>query len=377
MELTLNDDQVQFLDTIRRFLGNRAGVEMRHAPTLERRRETWAALAELGLQGVAVPVELGGFSGTPEDIAVIAFELGREPVGTPRYENIVLAARLLGKGSGDAVAEMLGRLVTGDLRPAIAAYERPTCFDLAKSTTRISKADGGYVVNGDKLAVVDGDDANMLLVVGKMEEGGDLAVLAINPASVGVTISPHHLADFTPAANIRFENAFVSEAMLLVSGADASEQLQDCLDEALVILCASTVGSLERAIERTREYLAIREQFGQPLGQFQALQHEVADLFIETNDARSMVYRAMSALHEGREESRRAAAACKVKVMTAARAVTGQALHLHGGIGFTAEYPIGHHFRRAFVDEKLLGDNEYHLERFMAPSGDEAVERAA
>lgn len=366
MELTLNDDQLQFQDTIRRFLADRAEVDMRHAPDLARRRQTWSALAELGLQGLAVPERMGGFSGALEDIAVLAFELGREPVGTPRFENVVLAARLLGLGKGDAVAALAERLVAGDLRPAFAAYEEARCFDLEASATRITPVDGGYRVEGAKVQVIDGDDANLLLVVGRMSSDGALAVLAVDPADEGVSITPCLLADFTPAADVRLRNVFVPAAGLLLDGAEAHAKLQHCMDEAIVTLCASMVGSLERAIERTCAYLDMREQFGRPLAQFQSLQHQVADLFIRTNDARSIVYRAISALHDGGPAGRRATAACKVKVAATARTVTGQAIHLHGGIGFTTEYPIGHHFRRAFVDEKLFGDSDYHFERFMA-----------
>lgn len=368
MELTLNDEQLQFQDTVRRFLTSRAEADMRHAPSLEQRRQSWAALAELGVQGLAVPPSLGGFSGAPEDIAVIAFELGREPVGTPRYENVVLAARLLGLAEGDEVAALSERLVMGDLRPAFAAYETSRTFDLGLCTTQIAKVDGGYRIDGSKIVVVDGDDANLLFVIGRMDDDGTLAVLMVDPTLNGVSITANHLADFTPSADIIFSNVFVRHGNLLVSGKDAAERLQDCLDEAIVTLCASMVGSLERAIERTREFLGMREQFGRPLAQFQALQHQIADLFIKTNDARSIVYRAIASLHEGGAERRRTVAACKVKVAAAARMVTGQALHLHGGIGFTTEYPIGHHFRRAFVDEKLFGDSDYHFDRFMAAS---------
>lgn len=366
MELTLNDDQIQFQDTVRRFVGNRPEFDLRHGPTPEQRRDILSAFAELGLQGIALPMELGGYSGAPEDIGVIAFELGREPFGLPRYENIVLAARLLGLGSGDAVTEMIDRLVAGDLRPAIACYEQPKCFDLRRTATSIRKTEGGYVVNGDKIVVIDGDDANMLFVLGRIDGDGDLAVLAIDPLLDGVAVRPYTLADLAPAADISFNSCVVPEAMLLLSGEQAIEQVQKCINEALIMLCASTVGSLERAVELTREFLGIREQFGKPLAQFQALQHKVADLFIATNDARSMVYRALSSLHEDSTVSQREASACKVKVMAAARMVTGQAVHLHGGIGFTTEYPIGHYFRRAFVNEKLLGDSEHHLECFMA-----------
>ena len=365
MELSLNSDQLQFQESIRRFLADRSELDLRHAPNVEQRRETWKALAELGVQGIAVPEEMGGFSGTPEDVAVVALELGREPVGTPRFETAVLAARILRAADEAKGAQWLHPFVRGELRPAFAAYETANNFDLMQTQCRISEVDDGFRISGQKIMVVDGDDANLLIVTAKQANGAVVA-LAVDPASDGVAISPYQLADYTAAADIRLDNVFVPKAGLLLSGDHAGGRLQLCIDEALITLCASLVGSMERSIERTCEFLGIREQFGRPLSQNQSLQHQVADLFIKTTDCRSMVYRAIAALHIGGAEASRAAAACKVKVSEAAKFVTGQSVHLHGGIGFTTEYPIGHHFRRAFVDEKLFGDTEFHFTRFLA-----------
>ena len=369
MELSLNSDQLQFQDSVRRFLSDRAEQELRHAPTAEQRRATWDALAELGLQGLAVPEELGGFSGAPEDLAVVAIELGREPVGTPRFEIAVLAAKILCAAEGEAAVELRERFVAGELRPAFAAYEVANEFDLTRTKAQVSEAGGAFRISGHKIMVVNGDDSNLLIVVAKQADGA-IMVLAVDPTAEGVSISPYQLADYTPAADIRFNDVLVPKDSLLLSGAEAEACLRKCLDQSMVILCASVVGSMERSIERTREFLGIREQFGRPLAHNQSLQHQVADLYIKTNDCRSMVYRAIAAVHSDATEAARAAAACKVKICEAARFVTGQALHIHGGIGFTTEYPIGHHFRRAFVDEKMFGDSEYHLGRFLALSAD-------
>ena len=376
MELSLNSDQLQFQDSIRRFLADRTDLELRHAPSAEHHRAMWIALAELGVQGLAICEEQGGYSGALEDLAVLAIELGREPVGTPRFEMAVLAARLLSLGKNDLAAQLRQQFVEGALRPAFAAYEAPDCFDLAQNGTSVSDVEGGFRISGNKILVIDGADADLLIVVGQNVNGNTVA-LAVDPSADGVSISDYHLADYTPAADIRFDNVFVPEKAMLVGGREAGAHIQKSVDEATIILCASVVGSMERAIERTREFLAIREQFGRPLAQNQSLQHQVADLYIRTNDCRSMVYRAISAFLLDDAEGARATAACKVKISEASRFVTGQAIHLHGGIGFTTEYPVGHHFRRAFVDEKIFGDTEYHLARFLAFSHEDSLKLAA
>ena len=375
MELSLNSDQLQFKDSIRRFLADRSEQELRHAPTVEQRRATWDALAELGVQGLVVPEKLGGFSGAPEDLAVVAIELGREPVGTPRFEMAVLAAQIMCAAESEAAARLREQFVAGELRPAFAAYEAADDFDLAQIKAEVSDADGGFRLSGHKIMVVNGDDANLLIVVAKHADGRFM-VFAVDPAAEGISVSSYQLADYTPSADIRFDAVFIPQEALLLSGVQAKTRLQKCIDQAMVMLCASVVGSMERSIERTREFLDIREQFGKPLSHNQSLQHQVADLYIKTTDCRSMVYRAIAAVHSDAVEAARAAAACKVKICEAARFVTGQALHLHGGIGFTTEYPIGHHFRRAFVDEKMFGDTEYHLTRFLALSADSSSNKA-
>lgn len=376
MELSLNSDQLQFQDSIRRFLADRIDLELRHSPPTEHHQATWSALADLGAQGLALSEDMGGYSGALEDLAVLAFELGREPVGTPRFEAAVLAARLLSLSNSDYAGQLRQQFVKGKLRPAFAAYETPDCFDLTQNHATISDAEGGFHISGHKILVVSGGGANLLIVVGR-HVNGDMVALAVVPAAAGIAISGYLLADYTPAADIRFDKVFVPKEALLCSGPDGGARIQKCVDEATIILCASVVGSMERAIERTREFLSIREQFGQPLAKNQSLQHQVADLYIKTNDCRSMVYRAISSFHSGGTEAARATAACKVKISEAARWVTGQAVHLHGGIGFTTEYPIGHHFRRAFVDEKIFGDTEYHLARLLANSQEKCLSLAA
>lgn len=358
MDLTLSYEQEEFRASTRRLADA--------APLLQEGFDAagygaaWTLFAETGLAGLCLDPSLGGFSGQPEDIALIAAELGRAPGATPRIDSIVLAATLLAAGSHEASARARGQMAAGTLQPAVGWYEGGDAHGRDEPLTRARPSQGGFALNGRKLAVIGAETAGCL-IISALLPAGDLALLMVDPTASGVEMHGYRLFDTTPVADIVFHDAPVGESGLIVQGEQARKVLAEALDHALVMQCAAALGGMDRAIELSIDYLKTRQQFGKPLADFQVLQHRVADMFIASNDARSSVYAAVAALREDASLRSRAASGCKVKVSATARSVIGDALHLHGGIGTTTEYPVGPLYRRAIVDSLLLGDADYHL----------------
>lgn len=360
MEFRLTPEQEQFRDTVRRIVDS-----AQIAPdglTSESYAEIWRRFGELGVAGLCVVEEQGGFSGAPEDIALVAMEMGRSPTVAPRIEAAAGAAFVLGK-SGTALArECLQRLVAGDCCPAIAFTEGrgPGGAEIVR-TRAVAVADG-FQLTGKKIAVVGGAMANLLLVTAMLPDNR-IGLFAVDPSTAGIKCDSYRLADMTLVADVLLTVVQVREAALILSGNTALEVMEEAFDVATMTLCASSVGGMEKSIELTIEYLKMRNQFGHPLANFQALQHQIADMFMLATNARSSLFAAIAALKGPPRDRRIAVSGCKITVSAAAKEVTGRSVHLHGGIGFTTEYAVGHLFRRAVVDEQLFGGTEFHLER--------------
>lgn len=365
MDFRLTEEQEMLRDGARRFVTDKLDYASR-GKRVTSGEDCWADFAELGWLMLAVPEAAGGLGRPLEDVALIAEELGRGLAREPFIGSGYLAARLL--DLADAPAEMLEALAIGSSRYAAALYETPRRFSLdGLDTLAAPQADGGYRLSGRKTLVLGGGEADRLIVAARSGPGSAAALFVVDADAHGVRRHAYRTIDELNAVDIDFDDVALPASALLAAADRAPSMLDQALDEAIVLLCADAVGCMDRAIEMTAEYLAIRKQFGQPLASFQALQHGVANLFIEANDARSMVYRAVAACSGGDIRDRqRAVSGCQIKVMEAGRLVAGQSVHFHGGIGMTTEYPVGEHLRRILVAEQLFGNPQYHFERYMA-----------
>lgn len=360
MDLAQSYEQEEFRSSVRRlmesFIADPSGFDS------DSYAAAWAQLAEIGVAGLCVNTECGGLSGEMEDIALIAMELGRAPCSAPRLESAVMAARLLEAGTESRVSDLLERLVSGTLQPAVAFYEGADPYPTSKPGTVAVPSGDGFLITGRKAAVIGAATAHCLFVTALLPSG-DLAVFAIDPNSENVEIRPYRLFDTTPVADVIFNETSIPAEALILEGERANAALAIASSDALITQCAAMVGGMEYAIHLALEHLKVRKQFGRSLSEFQSLQHRVADMFIAANEARSSLYAAIAASRGDLVTREKAAARCKIKSSSNARSVVGDALHLHGGIGVTTEYAVGPLYRRAMVDTLLMGDGDYHFAR--------------
>jgi alkylation response protein AidB-like acyl-CoA dehydrogenase len=321
----------------------------------------WTTFAELGWLGIGAPEELGGFGGAVETLLLME-AFGRGLVAAPYLSQAVLAGSLLRHaGSSD----LLRRLVDGEERFAVAYDEAGARFDPAAIETSATQDASGYVVRGRKIRVLDAATAGTLLVSAR--GAGGVTLLAVPRGAPGVTIRDYVTEDGRSASEIRFDEVRVEASGLLGERDGGLDVLERALDHAIGALCAEALGVMSVMHEVTLEYLKARTQFGVAIGSFQALQHRMADMFVELELARSMAYVAAMTL-ETETDSRarkRGISGAKVQIARSGRFVGQNAIQLHGAIGMTDEYKIGHYFKRMTTLERLFGDADYHLARYV------------
>ncbi|WP_347270680.1 acyl-CoA dehydrogenase family protein [Rhizorhabdus histidinilytica] len=357
MDFTASNEQEMLRDSARRFFADREG---------DRHASAWGSYADLGWLALVAPEDAGGIGGDIEDILILAEEMGRALAHEPYAGSAIVAMRLIDRtADGDARRELLAAMADGSIRVAPALYEPGRRYALSPSM-RATGDGGGFRLSGAKILVSGGGDADRLLLSATLDDG-TIGLFLVDPAATGTTVSRYATIDDGAVADVAFDAFIIGSESLL--GRIDIEAIDDALDDARLALCADALGGLERAIAMTSDYLSTRSQFGQPLASFQALQHSLVEIFIDTDSIRSSLYQAVAAVHDGDGVARRRAiSSCWVKTFGAAKRIAGTAVHLHGGIGMTTEYQVGHYLRRMMVSERSFGDVEHHLARYMALS---------
>jgi len=374
MDFAFKEEQLQLADALKRWIARDYGFEARReivrspAGTSE---QAWATMAELGLTALPVPEEQGGFAGDAVDMFVVMQELGRGLVVEP-YFATVLGAEFLRLGG--AHGALLERVAAGQLKLACALGERQSRHDMRDIATRAERDGEGWRLGGEKKVVLHGAQAGMLVVSARCageQRGEDGIALFVVPADAeGVRVTEYRMLDGQRAADVHLDGVRVGTAAAIGQPGAGWPLLEAALDYGAGLLCAEAVGAMDALFAATLEYLKTRQQFGVPIGKFQALQHRMADMYIHLEQARSMALLAAVRLRGGEAAARRqAVSAAKYRVGQAARFVGQQAVQLHGGMGVTDELPAAHYFKRLSTIELTLGDADHHLARFMAQPG--------
>jgi alkylation response protein AidB-like acyl-CoA dehydrogenase len=375
MDFSYSEEQQLFSDSLRRLMADSLGVEQRHAmfaagETLS--DELWQAYAELGLFALPVAEADEGLGGNTTDVAIAAMEFGRALAFEPFLPSVILGGAALGR-AGDAAqrARHLPGLMTGETRFAVALLEPQGRYDAFDVATRAEASAGdGHVLSGRKAVVLGGDTAQQLIVSarsGAGDVGDGLSLFLVPAAADGVTIRNYALADGRGAAEIDLDKVAVDGDAMLGAPGTAADTIEYLTDLGALFVAAEAIGAIERINELTLEYLRTREQFGRPIGRFQALQHRMVDMVLEYEHAKSLCFAASVAMDAGSAPARaRAVSAAKNYIGAKGRIIAAEAVQLHGGIGVTAEYELGDYVKRVMVAEMLFGDADHHLERFGA-----------
>lgn len=362
MDFSFTEEQQLLRDSLRGYL--RSHYSFEHRRTTSRSESgwnagTWSAFADqIGILSLAG----GEAAPDPVDLMVVMEELGGALVLEPYLETVITGAALLRASGGAAAAALLDAIVAGDARIALAWAEPDTRYDWMPRDTHAAPRDGGWVLNGRKSVVIAAPWATHLIVSART--AGGVSLFLVDPAAPGVTLFPYPTIDGRRAADVEFADVRLGADALLGAEGAALPLLEQVGDSAIAALGAEAVGIMRRLLADTIEYTQNRQQFGQPIANFQVLQHRMVDMFMQVEMATSAVYLATLKLDAPADERARAASVAKVTVAEACRFVGQNAVQLHGGMGMTDELAIGHYFKRATVIEGELGTVDHHVDRF-------------
>jgi alkylation response protein AidB-like acyl-CoA dehydrogenase len=373
MNFDYSEEQQLLAASVRRFVEKQYDFDTRKkiiASTEGGSSSIWAGLAEIGLLGLPLPVEAGGFGGGAVDLFSVMEAFGDALVVEP-YLSTILAARFIVRaGTAAQQQTLLPAIIGGEIRMAFAQSERNARYNLAHVATRARKDAGGYVLDGQKCVVLHAPCADRL-VVSARSSGADadeagISLFVVDVHASGVMQTAYRTIDNMPAADIDLRSVRVGADALLGGEGKALPLIVEGTDFAIALLCAEAVGALKYANDATLEYLKTRKQFGVPIGAFQALQHRMVDMVISGEQARSMASLACAKVDSERDpaERQRVVSAAKIKVADACRHVAQESIQLHGGMGMTDEMKVSHTFRRLTMIAQQFGDADHHLERF-------------
>ena len=372
MDFQPSDDQRLLLESVSRLLADTYSFAQRKTYLAQPEGWSpaiWGKFAELGLLGLPFAEEYGGFGGGAQEVMLVMQAFGRVLVLEPFLSTVVLAGTAVRTaGTAEQKRAILPAIAEGTLKLAFAHSERQARYDLTDVVTTAKRSGSGWVLDGSKSVVSHGDSADRLVIsartAGDRYDTDGITLFLVDASTDGLARRGYNTRDETRAADIALSNVRVSDADVLGAVGQGLAIVETVIEAGIAATAAETVGAMEAMNEMTLEYSKTRVQFGQPIGSYQVVQHRLADMFMSQEQGRSMAMLAtMMVDHDDPAERAHNMAMAKVGVAQAGRYVSQSAVQMHGGIGMTEEYAVGHYFRRCMVMERLFGDPAYYLQR--------------
>ncbi len=373
MDFSYSEEQQMLRDQIAKFVNQDYEFETRRKYIESDKgysEANWTQFAELGWLMVPFTEAEGGLGGTTTDIVAIMEELGKGMVIEPILPTTILGGGLIGAAGSDAQKEtLLAEVMGGSLQLAFAFAEAQSRYNLQDVATTAEKQGDNYVINGKKAVVLNGNNADKIIVAvrtgGEQRDRDGISLLIVDANSDGVTRNGYETVDGQQAAEVEFNNVSVSAENLLGAEGQAIDAIETVIAKATLAVCAQAVGAMEVSYKKTVEYTKTRKQFGVPIAKFQALQHRMADMFIEHEQAKSIVLMAaMKCDGSDTGVDLKAISAAKSRVGKAARKVGQESVQIHGGIGVTDELDVAHYFKFLTAVQYMFGSTDYHTQRF-------------
>lgn len=368
MHFAPTDEQRQIQDSVARFVEKEYTFDARQKIAESEEgwsRENWATFAELGLLGFPFAEELGGFGGSMIDAGLIMEGFGKGVVVEPYVPTVVLGGTAMALAGR---ADMIEQIGAGAVQMALAYAEPQARYNLADVSLRAEKQGGGFVLSGHKCVVHNGDAADWLVIsartAGGQRDADGISLFLVPGDAGGISRRGYPTVDGGRAAEITFDGVKVGSEALLGEADAGLPMLEAVVDAGIAAICCEAAGIMEHIVATTQEYLKTREQFGVPLGKFQVLQHRMADMFADHQEAKSIAYLAAVCVAGGDPKERaRAAAAAKNFIGRAGRRVGQDSIQMHGGMGMTWEMPVTSYFKRLTMIDTQFGDTDHHRTR--------------
>lgn len=372
MNFEHTEERRMLAETLDRFVAGQYGFEVRERLARSERGwspELWRQFAELGAIGALFGEADGGYGGGGFDIAVVFESLGRGLVLEP-FLGALVVGRAIGEAGSDAQKAMLASIIDGSTVAALAHDEPDSHYELSRVATRAERGHGGWTLSGAKAVVANAEGAGLYLVstrtAGDLEDEHGISLFLVPADAPGLRLRGYRRIDGGRAAELVLDGVKLDGQALLGTQDEGHAVLERAIGHGVLALCAEALGAMEVVKAGTLEYLRTRRQFGVPIGSFQALQHRMADMLTEVEQARSAVINAAAAFGADRLERERALSAAKYSIGRIGTLVAEESIQMHGGIGMTWELPISHYAKRLLMIDHQLGDEDHHLQRFIA-----------
>jgi len=378
MPLVLSEEQLMLKESARDFLRQRAPVshlrELRDSKSISGfSQELWTEMAEMGWTAILIPEQYGGLEYGYSGLGIVLEETGRTLTPSPLLSTCLMGVTAVVKGgNAEQCGKYLPEVATGSHLLALAVNESSRHAPYTVTTTAKS-SDNGFCLAGRKTAVIDGHNADTLIVSARTrgaDNDSDGISLFLVPADrPGITTEGYRVLDTHCAAHITLDDVKIGGDSLLGELHQGAAVLDQVLDAGVIGQSAELLGLAQEAFERTLEYLKERKQFGVAIGSFQALQHRAAVMYGDIELCKSIVLKALHALDQDAGDIPELASLVKAKLSETAHHVAAEAIQMHGGIGMTDEFDIGFFLKRCQILETFLGDRYFHLDRFARQRG--------
>ncbi|SDU08493.1 hypothetical protein SAMN05216296_1681 [Pseudomonas pohangensis] len=374
MNFNLSEEQAMIKDSIARFVADNYNFEKRRKNVAMEQGFNpayWQTFAELGWLSIPFPESLGGFGGGAVDTMVIMEELGKGLVAEPYIATVLLFGGLLAQsGEGELQQKLISQIIDGSLQGGFAYLERQSRFELSDIKTSASAQGDHYCLNGEKTVVFNGPVADQLIVSvrtsGEQCDEKGISLFLIDPAAEGVSLTDYRLMDGQRVANISLVNVLVSKEHLIGELDQGYSLIEAVVSKTMLAISAEALGIMQKLTSTTVEYSKTREQFGTAIGRFQVLQHRMVDMFIATEQVRSLLYRAVCSADANNDDAEKDLRALKVLVGRSGKLIGGEAIQIHGGMGMTDELDVGHYVKRLMMINTTFGDADYNQQKFSA-----------
>jgi alkylation response protein AidB-like acyl-CoA dehydrogenase len=372
MNFEHTEERQMLADSLNRFIREQYQFETRNRIAASKEGmslDIWRQFAELGVIGALFREEDGGFGGAGFDIAVVFEALGRGLVVEPLLGSAVLAGEAIACAGNDDQQALLAGIIEGSTIASFAHDEPDSHYELARVQTTARRDAGGWILNGTKSVVLQGEAAALFVVSARtsraIDDESGISLFLVPKDTPGLVVRGTPSIDGGRVVELVFKGATVGFDALLGAEGQGYPTLERAIGRGVLALCAEALGAMEAAKEATLDYLRTRKQFGSAIGSFQALQHRMVDLLLEIEQARSAVINAAAALGGERVTRERALSAAKMSIGRIGALVAEECIQLHGGIGMSWELPLAHYAKRLVLIDHQLGDQDHHLQRYI------------
>ena len=362
MNLDYNDEQNMLREQIQKFCESEYDFYKREKIVKSSNdfdENVWNLFAEQGWLSMPFSEQSGGLGFGPIELSILFEEFGKALVIEPYLSTVVLSGTLLDKSTFSEKNDLIEKICTGSIHISLAYAEVDNGYDYLNPSTTL---DSKFVLNGTKTLVLNGSNAEKIIVTCTNDDTLNIVVLDAN--TPGVSINSFSTVDGQSCSEISFENVKLDKSNIIATGNDAENLLKETINLATLCICAEAVGCMESCYHKTLEYTKGREQFGQPISGFQVLQHRMVDMFIESELAKSLLIKAMLEVNNRSDEMYKHVSALKSYVGKSGKLSAKEAVQLHGGMGVSEEMMIGHYLKKMISIDALFGNADYHLKTF-------------